>query len=64
MIVSLLPAKITIEPVAKPPSMSFCGFVVSADRRTSDGAPCSTLVASAEDESVERVSVVPGLAAS
>ena len=64
MTVSWLPAKLTGAPAARPLSTSFCGFVVSADRKTSAGAPCSILVSSADDESVEIVSVVPGLAAS
>ena len=64
MIVSLLPAKSTASPAAKPPSTSFLGFVVSADRKTSAGAPCSIWVSSADDESVETVIVEPGLAAS
>ena len=37
MIVSLLPANTTASPSANPPSTSFCGFVVSADRNTSAG---------------------------
>ena len=62
--VSLLPANTTGSPLAKPPSTSFCGFVLSADRKTSAGAPCSICVSSVDEESVEIVSVVPGLAAS
>ena len=62
--VSLLPANTIGSPLANPPSTSFCGLVVSADRNTSAGAPCSIWVSSADDESVEIVSVVPGLAAS
>ena len=64
MIVSLLPANVTGSPAARPLSTSFFGFVVSADRKTSAGAPCSICVSSADDESVEIVSVVPGFAAS
>ena len=44
--------------------MSVWGFFVSAERKTSAGAPCSIWVSSVADESVEIVSVVPGLAAS
>ena len=62
--VSLLPANVTAAPSASPASTSFFGLVVSADRKTSAGAPCSIWVSSAEDESVEIVSVVPGFAAS
>ena len=64
MTVSMLPAKSTGAPSARPLSTSFFGFVVSADRKTSAGAPCSIWVSRADDESVEIVSVVPGLAAS
>ena len=64
MTVSMLPAKSTAAPAARPLSTSFFGFVVSADRKTSAGAPCSIWVSSADDESVEIVRVVPGLAAS
>ena len=62
--VSLLPAKTVGVPLAKPPSTSFFGFVVSADRKTSAGAPCSIWVSRADELSVETVSVVPGFAAS
>src|SRR5207344_276480 len=62
--VSLLSAKLTAGPVVRPLSTSFLGLVVSADRKTSAGAPCSILVSRAADESVEMVSVTPGLAAS
>ena len=41
--------------------MSSCGFVVSADRKTSAGAPCSIFVSRAAEESVEITSVTPGL---
>ncbi len=64
MIVNLLPAKVTAAPSARPASTSFFGFVVSADRKTSAGAPCSIWVSRADDESVERVTVVPGFAVS
>ena len=64
MIVSLLPAKSIGRPMRNPPSTSFLGFVVSADRKTSAGAPCSIWVSSADDESVETVIVEPGFAAS
>ena len=64
MIVSLLPAKSIGLPEANPPSTSFFGFVESADRKTSAGAPCSIWVSSADDESVETVIVEPGFAAS
>jgi hypothetical protein len=40
MIVSLLPAKVTAAPSARPASTSFFGFVVSADRKSSAVAPC------------------------
>ena len=63
-IVSLLPAKVTAAPSARPLSTSFFGFVVSADRKTSAGAPCSICVSRAADESVEIVSLVPGFAVS
>src|SRR3954470_17520643 len=64
MMVSLLAANGIAGPLANPPSMSFFGFVVSADRNTSAGAPCSICVSRADEESVEIVSVVPGLAVS
>ena len=64
MTVSLLPANGIASPLAKPPSTSFCGLAVSADRNTSAGAPCSICVSSADDESVEIVRSVPGFAAS
>ncbi len=64
MTVSRLPANFTTAPDARPVSTSFCGLAVSADRNTSTGAPCSIFVSSAEDESIEMVSVVPGFAAS
>ena len=64
MTVSLLPANTVIEPEARLLSSSFWGFAVSAERNTSAGAPCSILVSSAADESVEMVSVMPGFAAS
>ena len=64
MTVSLLPAKGTASPAARPLSTSFFGLVVSAERKTSAGAPCSILVSSADDESVETLMVVPGLAVS
>ena len=64
MTVSLLPAKVTAAPSARPASTSFFGFVVSAERNTSAGAPCSIWVSSADDESVETVTVVPGWAVS
>ena len=60
MIVSLLPAKVTAAPAARPLSTSFFGFAVSADRKTSAGAPCSIWVSRADDESVEIVRVEPG----
>ena len=63
-IVSLLPANGTRSPAASPLSTSFCGFVVSADRKTSAGAPCSICVSRADEASVETVSVVPGFAVS
>ena len=63
-IVSLLAANGTGSPSARPLSTSFFGFVVSADRKTSAGAPCSIWVSSADEESVEIVRVVPGVAAS
>jgi hypothetical protein len=62
--VSLLPAKVTTRPSARPASTSFCGLVWSADRKTSAGAPCSICVSSADEESVEMVTVVPGFAIS
>src|SRR4051812_42290890 len=49
---------------ANPRSTNFCGFVVSADRKTSAGAPCSIFVSREAEESVEIVSVTPELAAS
>ncbi len=64
MIVRRLPANGVMSPDANPPSTSFCGLVVSADRNTSAGAPCSIFVSSADDESVDTVRVVPGLDAS
>src|SRR5580765_83466 len=64
MIVSLLPANVVAAPAARPLSTSFFGLVVSAERNTSAGAPCSIWVSSVADESVEIVSVVPGLAVS
>ncbi len=64
MTVSLLPAKVTAAPAARPLSTSFFELVVSADRKTSAGAPCSIWVSSVADESVEIVIVVPGFAAS
>src|SRR3954447_16162084 len=63
-IASLFPANGTAAPVASPLSTSFVGFDVSADRKTSAGAPCSIWVTSVADESVEIVSVVPGFTAS
>ncbi len=63
MTVSRLPANLVTVPAARPVSTSFCGLAVSAERKTSTGAPCSILVSRAEDESVEMVSVVPGFAA-
>ena len=64
MTVSSLPAKTVGSPAASPASTSFCGLVVSADRKTSAGAPSVICVARAADESVEMVSVEPGTAAS
>src|SRR4051794_34657669 len=51
-------------PAVRPLSTSFWAFVVSADRKTSAGAPCSILISSADDASVETTRLVPGLAAS
>ena len=62
--VSRLPANLTGAPLAWFLVISFWGLVVSADRKTSAGAPCSIWVSRADDESVEIVSVVPGLAVS
>jgi hypothetical protein len=64
MIVRRFLAKTTGAADAKPPSTNFCGFVVSAERKTSAGAPCSICVSRADDESVENVIVVPGCAVS
>ncbi len=64
MIVSLFVANATASPPAKPPSTSLAGCAVSADRKTSAGAPCSICVASVDDESVDDFSVVPGTTAS
>src|SRR3954451_20715813 len=58
--VSRFVAKGTAVPLASPLSTSFWGFAVSADRKTSAGAPCSIWVSSAADESVDVVSVTPG----
>jgi hypothetical protein len=63
MTVRRLPANLVRAPAASPLSTSFWGLAVSADRNTSAGAPCSILVSSAEDESVDIVIAVPGLAA-
>ena len=60
--VSRLPAKFSGGPAARPLVTSFAGFVVSADRNTSAGAPCSIWVSRVVDESVEIVIVRPGLA--
>ncbi len=57
-------AKFTGGPVVRPLSASFWGFVVSADRKTLAGAPCSILVSSAEDASVDMTRVTPGWEAS
>ena len=64
MIVRRFVAMTTAPPLANPPSTSLAGCVVSADRKTSAGAPCSICVASVDDESVDNVSVVPGVTAS
>ncbi len=64
MTVRRLVANFVTGATAKPSSTSDCGFFVSAERKTSAGAPCSIFVASAVDESVEIVSVAPGFAAS
>ena len=64
MTVSLLPAKLTAGPSVSPLSTRSCGFFVSAERKTSAGAPCSIFVARADEASVEIVSVAPGIAAS
>ena len=64
MITRWLPANGVTPPAASPASTSFCGLAVSADRNTSAGAPCSILVSRAADESVETVSVTPGVAVS
>src|SRR5512143_866129 len=61
MTVSRFPANGTTDPAARPRSTSVWGLLVSADRNTSAGAPCSILVASAVDESVEMITVVPGV---
>jgi len=45
---------------ARPLSTSFFGLVVSAERKTSAGAPCSIWVSRAAEESVEIVSLEPG----
>src|SRR4051794_23434868 len=63
MITRWLPANGVTSPLANPPPTSFLGFVVSADRKTSAGAPCSIFVSRADDESVETVRVVPAWAA-
>ena len=57
--VSLFVANVTAGPAARPLSTSFCGLVVSADRKTSAGAACSILVSSADEESVVIVSFAP-----
>src|SRR3954447_4822664 len=57
---SLLPAKATVGPTVRFASTSFFGFAVSADRKTSAGAPCSIFVSSADEESVEIAIVTPG----
>jgi len=62
--VSLLPAKLMAAPAERPLSTSFFGLVVSAERKTSAGAPCSIWVSSAAEESVEIVSLEPGYAVS
>jgi hypothetical protein len=64
MTVSRLPANLVTSPDARPLSTRLWGFLVSAERNTSAGAPCSIFVASAVELSVEIVSVVPGFAAS
>ena len=64
MTVSVLPAKFVTAPVVKPPSTSFCGLAVSAEAKTSAGAPSSICVLRALDASNDRVSVAPGVAAS
>ena len=62
MTVSVFPAKSTAEPSARPASTSVFGFVWSADRKTSAGAPCSIWVRRVEEASVAIVSVTPGAA--
>src|SRR3954468_19944293 len=64
MIVSLLRANATGAAAVRPLSTSFWGLFVSADRKTSAGAPCSICVSSVADESVEIVSFVPAFAVS
>src|SRR4029079_191509 len=62
--VRLLPAKAVVGPVVRPAVTRASGFLVSADRKTSAGAPFWIWVARAADESVEMVSRMPGTAAS
>jgi len=64
MTVSRLSASVTTWPEARPPSTSFCGLAMSADKKMSAGAPWSIFASSAADESVEMLSVMPGLAGS
>ena len=64
MTVRRLPANLVRALPARPLSTSFWGLAVSAERKTSAGAPCSIWVSSADDESVEMVSVVPAWEAS
>src|SRR5439155_2212785 len=63
-IVRTFPANETGLPSASPLPTSPFGFDVSADRKTSAGAPCSIWVSRAADESVESVRTEPGWAAS
>src|SRR5439155_18528469 len=62
--VRTFPANATGLPSARPLAASLFGFDVSADRKTSAGAPCSIWVSRAADESVEIVNTEPGWAAS
>src|SRR3954451_10196849 len=62
--VRMFPANATAAPSARPLSVSFFGFDVSAERNTSAGAPCPICVSSAADESVEIVRIDRGCDAS
>ena len=57
-----LPANFVTGPIASPASTSFSGFVRSAERNTSAGAPCSICVRRAADESRATVKANAGVA--